>query len=450
MKFGAPTGADHLTMTFSLERTSDTKITLTVRAPYPELEPLLTKAAENISDITDIEGFRKGKAPYAVVKAKVGEFKILEDASRLYIERKFDALLTEVKETEYRDTSFEPIGEPQVTITKLALGEELEFKITLSLLPALTLPDYRAIAAETLRTKRVPETTAGEVDQAIGWLRESRTKLVTVNRGAATGDRVEIDFSVSAAGVTLEGAGSKNHPLILGRGKFPPGFEEAICGMKAGEEKTFPIAVPPDYRDRTIAGRELEFKTKMNLVQAREVPDWNDEFARTIGNFPSTAAARESVSEGIAKEKEEKERERLRMAGIQAVADAATVEIPAALIERELEKMVAELKSSIGGMGLTFEGYLTHLKKSEADLKREWRGDALRRVKIALVLREIARREKIEPSEEDIQNAIRRTATHRGMSEENMKSLDREAFIRYHVGIARNERVFQWLEQSSS
>mgnify|MGYP001585944190 FL=1 len=138
------------------------------------------------------------------------------------------------------------------------------------------------------------------------------------------------------------------------------------------------------------------------------------------------------------------------MAVVDAIAEGAKADVPDALIERELEKMMAELKDSLGGMNLKFNDYLLHLKKAEADLKREWNKDALRRVKIALVLHEISRREGIEPLEEEIQQALNRTVAHRGMSEENLKALDREAFIRYHIGIARNEKVFEFLENTET
>ncbi len=299
-------------------------------------------------------------------------------------------------------------------------------------------------------------------------LRESRAKLVTVRRDARAGDRVEIDFSASEGGVALEGTASKNHPLVIGRGRLAPGFEDNLIGMQAGEEKSFAIDVPENYRDKTVAGGKLQFQVKMNLVQERTVPAWDDAFARSLGNFDSPAALEKSIRDGLQREKEEKERERLRMAMADAVAGEAQVEIPDALIQRELEKMLAELQDSLGGMQLKLEDYLLHLKKTAADLKREWGKDAHRRVKIALALREISRREKIEPSEEEIQEALNRTLAHRGMNEEDLKALDpvrgksprataapsarashgvdREAFIRYHVGIARNEKVFRWLE----
>lgn len=433
-------------ITYLVEKASATQLTIIPRVPYAELEPFLAKAAAKISEETEIEGFRKGKAPYEVVKQKVGEFKILEEAARRYIAEHFEKLLTEVEEQEHKGKSFEPVGEPQIAITKLALGEEFEFKITLSLLPAIELPDYKAIAARLLATKHVPEITENEMTDARGWLRESRAKLVTVNRGAGIGDRVEIDFKTSQDGVTLQGGASENHPVILGQGKLLPGFEDQLLGMRTGEEKTFTLAIPLDYYRKSIAGKALTITAAMKLVQEREVPEWNDAFAHSLGNFSSTAAVAESIRQGLIREKEAGERERVRMAMIEAIAQESRAEIPEPLIIHELERMVAELRHSIEDMGLKFEDYLTHIKKGEADLKQEWRPDAERRVKIALVLREIARREEIAPGDEEVAELANRTAEREGLPQEKLPSLDRKALFDYHRSIARNEKVFQWLE----
>lgn len=431
---------------YTIDKLSPTQISITVRIAWPEIEPTLPKAAEKISNEISIEGFRKGKAPYNVVKQAVGEFKILEEAARMCIQKHYESVLENIENKEYKGKSFEPVGGPDVAITKLAAGEDLEYKITLFLLPAIELPDYKAIAKRILAEKKNPEVAEKEVESAIQWLRESRVKLIAVARGAETGDRVEIDFSGNSGGVAIEGAESANHPFTLGQGKFMPGFEDNIAGMKAGEEKTFSLAVPADWRDKTIAGKNLEFKVKMNAVQEREMPEWNDAFVKTFGNFSTTAEAEKNIRDGLKAEKDAEERERMRIAMIEAIAKETGAEIPEPLLERELEKMVAELQNSIERMGLKFSDYLAHIKKTPDALKQEWRKDAERRVKIALVLREIARKENIAPNEEEIKETMSRAIAHQGFDENDMKNIDRAAFLDYNRGIARNEKVFKHLE----
>ena len=433
-------------MEYHTKQENSTNLTIAVTVPYPELEPFLLQAAEKISAETEIEGFRKGKAPYEVVKQRVGEFKILEEASRLYIQKNFEKILEEVETKEFQGKSFEPVGEPNVAITKLASGQELEYKITLFLLPPLELPDYRAVAKKILEGKKIRPVTEEEIKSSLDWLRESRAQLVTVRREAAVGDRVEVDFSASHGGVRWEGGESKNHPLILGQGRFLPGFEDHLIGMKSGEEKSFTVTVPHNWRDRALAGKSLDFKVKMGLVQERIVPKWDDQFAQSLGNFTSAEVAEKSVRDGLAMDKEAEERERLRIAMVEAIARETNIELPDPLISRELEKMIAELRESVSGMGLTFNDYLTHIKKTEGSLKQEWRAEAERRVGIALVLRGIARTEGIRPNPEDTQQAAKRIMAHRGVAEEERATLDSEAVGEYAQGVARNEKVFQWLE----
>lgn len=435
---------------YALEKTSSTKITVTVRVPWTELEPTLPKAAEAISADMEIEGFRKGRAPHDIVKQTIGEFKILEEAARMNISANFEKLLKEIKETEYKEQSFEPIGEPHIAITKLASGEKLEYKITLFLLPTLELPDYKAIAKKIASGRKTPEIAEKEIESAVSWLRESRAKVITVNRPAQKGDRVEIDFSTLHGGVPLEGGESKNHPVTIGENKLMPGFEENLVGMSAGEEKTFSLTAPADYHEKSIAGKTLEFAVKMKSAGERTMPEWDDAFARSLGNFSSVSDVIENIRTGLLAEKEERERERVRMEIVDVIAKDTRADIPEPLIARELEKMTGELEHSIERMGLKFSEYLDHIKKTPESLRQEWQPDAERRVKIALVLREIARRENIQPSGSDIDEAAKRTAAHQGLTEEDLQALDHDAFREYNRGIARNEKVFQLLESISS
>lgn len=436
-------------MTHTIESKTTTGITVNVVVPYLEIKPTLPKAAQVISANIEIEGFRKGKAPYEVIKQKVGEFKILEEATRLYIGQHFTEIIDRVKEEEFKEQSFELVGEPAVSITKLAPNEDLEYRVQLTLLPPVTLPDYKAIAKRILDGKKVPEITSQDKESAINWLRESRTKLITVHRTSKIGDRVEVDFQTSEAGVPIEGGDSKNHPFVLGESRFIPGFEEFLIGMKTGDAKSFSLTVPKDHSDTRIQGKTLDFKVEMKLVQERERPEWNDAFAESLGTFTTIQEVEKNIEENLRREKEEKERERLRMAMIDEIALNTKAEIPEPLIARELEKMVAELRQSIERMGLKFDEYLEHIKKTAEDLKREWEKDAERRVKIALALREIAGKENVTPTEEDIQETAKHTIARLGLTEENIKTIDREAFLDYNRGIARNEKVFQLLETLS-
>ena len=184
----------------------------------------------------------------------------------------------------------------------------------------------------------------------------------------------------------------------------------------------------------------------MNLVQERILPELTDEFAKNLGNFSSLEALKINIREGIGQEKKEKENQRIRMIIIEKIADRATIEIPEILVERELDKMLDELKSSIAQMGMKWEDYLLHIKKNPEELRKEWHEEAQKRVRIALSLREIANREKIDPTEEEIKERADQYLAQFKTAKQAEQSIDPEELQEYARGILRNEKVFEFFE----
>ena len=417
---------------------------LNVTIPLVELEAHVKRAAVLISEEREIEGFRKGKAPYDIVKERVGEFSIYERGAELAVRAAYPKLMEELMSGELAKTP--PIGHPEIAITKLAPGSDLTFKVKLALFPQITLPDYRAIARRVREGKQAVVVKEEEIEKTIDWIRESRAALVTVNRTAAPGDAVTIDFDTRHGGVKIEGGESKNHLFILGKGQFLPGFEDALTGMKAGEEKSFSLQAPKDWHDKGYAEKSLDFTVKMNLVQERSMPELTDEFVKGLGNFDSVAALKKNVAEGLAQEKEEKETQRIRALLVEAIAEKSTMDVPRVLIDREIEKMTEELRAQIVQMGMQWEDYLTHIKKTPEDLARDWRDDAERRVRIALCLREIGVAEKIEPTAEEIETRANEMLARYKSAENAKKDFDPEALRGYTKDVLVNEKVFRFLE----
>lgn len=472
------------------------ELEIAVTVPVFEFEPYVKKAAVLISEEVEIEGFRKGKAPYEVIKNKLGEQTIYERAAELAIRKTYPELIAQLSASSNQlSTKMIPIGNPEVAITKLAPGNELQYKVKLAILPEVKLPDYKKIAKEVGRSRKEPEITDEETTQAVDWIRESRVTLVTVDRPAQKGDRVEIDFELRHdavkphtisgakedtgetqrqidAGVKIAGGNSKNHPLILGKGNFMPGFEEALKGMRRGEEKNFIIEVPEEWHEKSLAGKTLNVKASMKLVQDRQIPELNDEFAKRLGNFPSAEALKTSVQKGLLQEKQEKEKQRIRTEIIEKIARGSGVEIPEVLIEREIDKIRSDTKVSIEQMGMKWENYLLHInpaesqtseesavppvaeqtsnriKKSEEELRENWRSHAEIRVKQALCLHEIAKIEKIEPSAEEIATRANEILRQYRNSAKVEKTIDDEELKEYAGSIVKNEKVFELLENN--
>lgn len=420
------------------------QIEIRVTIPFSEFEPHVKRAATAISEKIEIEGFRKGKAPYEQVRSKVGDAGIYEEAAELGVRVTYPEILKKIMENEAKGKT--PIGKPEITVTKLASGNEFTYTIRLALLPEVRLPEYRESARRARADKKTVSVTDEEVSNTLMWLRESRAPLITVDRSAEDGDTVEIDFEIRHGGVKIEGGDSRNHPLVIGRGKFMPGFEEHLIGMKAGEQKSFTLIVPQEWREKSFAGKALDITAHMKVVQERKLAELTDAFAKTLGDFTSLEALMTRIRENIEQEKKEKESQRIRGVMIEAIARDAKIDVPDVLIESELEKMMHEFEASIENMGMKWSEYLLHIKKTIEELKKEWRENAGKRVRVALCLREIAAREHIEPTEEEIKKAtddyLRQFAT----KEQTHTDLDPNDLKEYTRGILRNEKVFEFLE----
>jgi len=299
------------------------------------------------------------------------------------------------------------------------------------------LAQYKGIAIKKNNSKVEKE----EIDNSLDYLQKSRAKLITVNKPAKTGNRMEIDFEVRKAGVKIENGTSKNHPLILGEKRFIPGFEDNLEGLSAGEEKEFCIQVPQNWPDKRVADSHLNCKVKVNLGQERTLTEINEEFAKSLGLFENLESLRRSIGNGLLEEKELKEKQRIQIELIEKIAKDSKITVPAVLIDEEVEKMIAEFKFSITGLGLDFQNYLNEIKKTTDELKKEWRQQAEDRVRINICLKAIAEKEKIEIEDREIEDKINEELKQYTSINEAKKDIDLKALREYTKDVLRNEKV---------
>lgn len=426
-------------MEIKIKNLPKSEIEMEVELNADEWEKFLDSAASELSKDLSIEGFRPGRAPRHLVEAKVGAEKFLAAASQLAVEKSYVRAILE--------KNLEVISRPELHVMKVALNSPFIFKARMAIMPAVKLPDYRKISRgikRHLAAELAPKPL--EIEKAMEDLRKSRAKFTTVSRPARLGDRVEIDFVASSAGHKIDRGESKNHPFVLGEGHFVPGFEEQLPGMKEGEEKQFSLDFPSDFSASDLAGKKVDFSVKMNLVQERELPAADDDFAKNIGQFMSLEDLRESIMDGLLSENEDKEKDRWRLEAVKEIAKQMEAEIPDVLIEGESNKMMQEFKESLQNFGLDFAVYLAQLKKSEDELKKDWRDKAEDRVKAALALREIAKKEEIEPTAEEIEAEMNNVLKRYPSVEETKKQVDIDYLRDYTGGMLKNEKVFQLLE----
>jgi trigger factor len=309
----------------------------------------------------------------------------------------------------------------------------------------IELGNYKGLKA----TKRETKIEEKEIENALKYVQNSRAKIITVNEPAKKGNRLEIDFEVRCGGVKVENGESKNHPLILGEGQFLPGFENELEGMKAGEEKEFSLKVPAEWPDKRVADKSLDFKVKVNVVQERQIPELNDEFASSLGKFKNLKEFKDNVIDGLKQEKELMDKQRMRIELIEQVAENSKIELPKELVDIELDNMINEFKMSISQFGLEFETYLLQIKSSLEELKNSWRAQAEKRAKMGLCIKAIADKEKIIPTTQEIEEKMNQELMRYPDIEKAKKEIDLVALKSYTEGIIINEKVFELIEREA-
>jgi len=419
-----------------IKKLPKSQMEFSITVPAADFEKFLDEAAEHISEGMKIDGFRTGKAPRSVVEQNTSPEKVLAHGAEHAIKKTYvDAIVT---------NRIDAIGEPKITITKIARGNDLEFKAVVAVMPEIKLSNYR----KDIKSVKKPETdkvTDEQIQKELETLQNSRAKLVTVSRVAGNGDRVEIDFEAYVDGKLIEGGKAERHPLTIGESYFIPGFEDNLIGMKEKDEKEFDLNFPKNYHQKELAGKPARFKVKMSLVQKKELPKIDDEFAKSLGSFENLEALKKSIREGIGVEQKKKSEEKWRTEAIEKIASESEIDLPEVLIEQELEKMMAEFEQNIAQMGLKLETYLENIKKSKSEITKGWRETAEKRVRAALVLREIAAAEKIEVPADEIEKEMNTVMAYYKSVPDMEKNVDMERLYNYTKGALTNEKVFHFL-----
>ncbi len=420
-------------MDYKIEEVSKSKREIEVTVSPQDMEKYLEEAARKLSSEIEIKGFRPGKAPLNVVKDAVGEERVWHEACHEAINGTYPEVV--------KKEALEVISAPDVEIVKMVANEPLVYKASVSIVPEVTLPDYKAKAKKVLSEKKKIEVNPKEIETAIESIRSSRAKTVKVSREAKNGDEIVITFQGKVDGIAQEGLKGEKMPILLGETKFIEGFEDALLGMKEGEKKNFTVKVPFTEDSE----KDVEFDIEVVSVNERELPETNDEFARSLGDFSGIDDLKKKIGDNIVAEKEGKENERIRVKMIEVISEETSVDVPQPLIERETENMVQEFKEQFAQSGGSFEDYLAKSKKTEEQIREEWKGQAEKRIIASLILQEIAKKEKIEAEEEELEEQSIAYLNRIG-DEKARNSIDRDKLKTYLADIIRNDKVFRMLE----
>lgn len=340
-----------------------------------------------------VDGFRPGKAPLFMIEKEIGKDRFWSEVvDKVVPESYIEAVMAEDIRT---------ISNPQITVTQFVPGEVLVFEALVAILPEvkdLKYKDLKITAKKAVVTKK-------EKEEAIEDLLKRSTEEKPVERAAKKGDRVEIDFLGTQKGLPFEGGESKNHPLVLGSDAFIPGFEEKIVGHKAGDEFDFNINFPKEYHAKNLAGQEVNFKVTLHKVFELVTPKPSDEWAKNFG-FKDLKTLEAEVEKELLGQKEVAAKRETEEEVITKIIEKNNIEAPSVIVAEEIHRMVHEAEHNLMHAGLTMESFLEMSKKTIPELEEEMKPEAEKRVKVGIVLGEIARAEELQVSDSEIEAEI--------------------------------------------
>lgn len=421
-------------MNYSIKPLPKSLLEISLTLSPEEVENFVSQAVEELSKDVKTEGFRPGKIPYEVLKTRIGEMKIYEHAAERAIWKCYGEILEKEK--------MQPIGAPRFSIQKIVPKNPVEVKIIISLFPkVLKLADLKKIKIQSKKTDISDE----KVNQALGELQKMQTIETVVNREAKKEDKVLIDLDMSLDGVPLEDGQVKNHSIYLNESYYIQGLNEKLVGMKKGDAKEFKLSFPQEHYQKNIAGKEVNFKVKANDVYELSSSPLDDEFAKKLGQ-KNLDELKKLLKQNLMAGAETKEKERQELVILdQMIHESQFEEIPDILINREIERMVAELTYEIERQGLNFNDYLNSIQKSVNQLKLDFASKSLERVKAGLLIHEVAKQEKIEVSDEEVMKEVEKELNVYKDDVETQKEIKRPEYAEYVRNVLRNRRVMEFL-----
>lgn len=389
-------------MKTKLERIEDGKVVLEVQLETDEVKLAMDKAYKNIARRVNIPGFRKGKAPRPLVEARIGgQAVVLEEA----IDR--TPMLSDAYAKAVEETAVKPVEQPAVEIIKAEPSQPLVFKATVTVEPEPELGAYKGIEAEQAEVK----VTDDDVRRSLDMLRDRFAKLEAVeDRPVQDGDYTVIDFTGFIDDKPFDGGEAKDFSLQIGSGAFIPGFEEQLVGAVINEEKRITVTFPEDYHSKELAGKQAAFAVTVREIKQKVLPELDDEFAKTASRFDSLEELKTDIENNLKQNATENAKRKLENTIVSRVVDNATVEIPAAMTEHRIDRMVDDLTNDLQRQDATLEQYLEYTKKSLEELRQDFRPGVNREIKTDLVLAKVARVENLTATAEEIDAEVERIA----------------------------------------
>ncbi len=399
-------------MSVQVETLEKSMAKLTIEVSAEEFEAALDKAYKKNKSKISLPGFRKGKAPRAMIEKMYGAGVFFEDAA--------NDLIPGAYESAAKESELEIVAQPSIDVTQIEKGKPFIFTATVAVKPEVTLGDYKGIEVE----KKTAEVTDEELQAEIDKVRESNSRMITVDdRAVQDGDITTIDFEGFVDGEPFEGGKGEDYPLTIGSHSFIDNFEEQLIGKNIGEETEVNVTFPEQYQAEELQGKPAVFKVTIKEIKVKELPELDDDFAQDVSEFDTVDEYKEDLKKKLLENKEAALKREKEEDVVGKIIENATMEIPDPMVDTQVRQMVQEFSQRIQSQGLSLQQYMQFTGMTPESLTNELQPQALKRIQSRLVLEAVVAAENIETSDEDLEKELEKMAEMYQMEADKLKEL---------------------------
>lgn len=403
-------------MSLQVEKLEKNMAKLTIEVPAEEFDAAIKNAYNKNKNKFSIPGFRKGKAPLAMLEKMYGAGIFYEDAANEVIDASYPKAAEESKE--------EIVSTPEIKVTQIEKGKAFIYEATVALKPEVTLGEYKGVEVKKAEAVVTDEDVENELTAA----RKKNGRLIDVEDGAIEdGDNTIIDFTGYIDDKTFDGGAGTDYPLVIGSHSFIEGFEDQLIGKKKGETCDVNVTFPAEYHADELAGKPAKFVVTIKEVKRNELPELNDEFASEVSEFETLDAYKEDVKNKLAETKQAQATAENENNVVQKVVDNAQMDIPAPMVDEQVRNMIEDYARRLQSQGISFDQYLQFTGSTIEQLQEQMRPQAELRLRTRLVLEAVVAAEKIEPSDELVEAEIKKMSENYKMDAEQIKTIMGEA-----------------------
>ena len=397
-------------MSLQVEKLEKNMAKLTVEVPAEQFEAALKTSYNKNKNKFNIPGFRKGKAPQAMIEKMYGVGVFYEDA----VDEAINASYPDAA----KESGLEIVSRPEISIEQVEKGKSFIYVATVATKPEVTLGEYKGIEVE----KAKPEVTDADVEAEL-----KKVQVSVEDRAVADGDQTVIDFEGFVDGKAFEGGKAEDYTLVIGSHSFIDTFEDQLIGKNIGEDVEVNVTFPAEYHAAELAGKPATFKVKIKEIKMKELPELNDEFASEVSEFETLDAYKEDVKNKLAETKQAQATAENENNVVQKVVDNAQMDIPAPMVDEQVRNMIEDYARRLQSQGISFDQYLQFTGSTIEQLQEQMRPQAELRLRTRLVLEAVVAAEKIEPSDELVEAEIKKMSENYKMDAEQIKTIMGEA-----------------------